>query len=196
MDPSIPVFPEYARKSVEVAARRLIREGGFRPEDFDDIRSEITTYALRQLRRHDVRMARLTTFVSMVVRDAANSLLRRRSVRRSWYPAGAASLEADTGCDEDGVETALVNLLDGDDTSIGMGYRRRSRHEEAMLRLDVDAVVSLLPDNLRACCAAIMDGRSISDLARESGMPHSTFRDCFIAPIRHAFEEAGMNGRV
>ena len=55
------------------------------------------------------------------------------------------------------------------------------------------AVVSGLPESLQACCADIMSGCSISEIARESGLPRSTFRDRVVAPIRSAFKAAGLD---
>jgi len=196
MGTRIPGLPEYAHTSIEIAARGLIGKGCFSPGDFDDIRSEITIYTLGQLPRFKAGKAKMRTFVNMVVRDGAVVLLRRRLAKKRWYRMAPASLEGDVGRDEDGAEVPLMDLLDGDEAAVSMGYRPRSRHEEAMLRLDVSAVVSMLPDNLRACCAAIMDGRTPTQVARESGIPHSTFRDHVIAPIRRALRAAGMDARI
>ena len=196
MDTRSPELPDYAHTSIEIAARSLIGKGGFTPDDFDDIRSEITVHTLRQLPRFEAGKASLRTFINLVVRDGRAGLLRRRFAKKRWCRMGTASLEGDVGLDEDGVKVPLMGLLDADEAAANMGYRQRSRHEEAMLRLDVSAVVSQLPDDLRACCAAIMDGRTPTDVARERGIPHSTFRRRFIAPIRRAFEEAGMDARI
>jgi DNA-directed RNA polymerase specialized sigma24 family protein len=196
MDTRAPELPDYAYTSIEVAARSLIGKGGFTPDDFEDIRSEITIHTLRQLPRFEADKASLRTFVNLVVRDGRAGLLRRRFTKKRWCRMGTASLDGDTGRDEDGVSVPLMDVLGADEMAISMGYRRRSRHEEAMLRLDVSTVLSQLPDDLRACCAAIMDGRTPTDVARESGIPQSTFRQRVLVPIRRAFEEAGIDARI
>ena len=71
-----------------------------------------------------------------------------------------------------------------------------SLDDDAMLRLDISAVISQLPAEQRERCLAIMAGRTPSELARERGMPRGTFRDHVIAPIRRAFEAAGMDARI
>ena len=63
MDTRNPGLSDYVRKSIDIAARKLIGKGGFTHDDLDDIRAEITLYTLRQLPRHDERKARLKTFV-------------------------------------------------------------------------------------------------------------------------------------
>ena len=196
MDTRIPGLPEYAQTSIEIAARGLIGKGWFTRDDFDDIRSEITIYTLRQLPRFNAGKAKLSTFVNLVVRDGAALLLRNQLSKTRWCRRKPGSLEVNVGRDEDGVELLMMDLLIADEMAIGMGYRTRARHEEAMLRLDVSAVISRLPDTLRACCAAIMEGRTPTQVARESGIPHTTFREHVIAPIRRAFEEAGMDARI
>ncbi|NLF17829.1 MAG: hypothetical protein GX595_11320 [Lentisphaerae bacterium] len=196
MDARTPVFPNYARKSVEVAASRLIRKGCFSPDDFDDIRSQLMVYTLRQLGRHNSHMAKLSTFVSMVVNDAAKLVLRNHLAGKRQLQRAAVSLDIPVDQGDADEDLAVADLVDGQAAAADLGYGAHSPHDEANLRLDVGTVLSLLPEPLRECCAAIMDGSSISDLAREKGLSRSTFRDQVMAPIRHAFESAGMGTRA
>lgn len=192
MDTRNSGLSDYARKSIDIAARRLIGKGGFTHDDLDDIRSEITLYTLRQLPRHDARKARLKTFISMVVTDGSKHVIRDHFAEKRQHQRASSSLDAQVGQDEDGSDITLLHLLDADETDMLLGNRHRPRHEETMLRIDVTSVVSGLPEELQACCTEIMNGRSISEIARESGLPRSTFRDRVVTPIRTAFQAAGL----
>jgi DNA-directed RNA polymerase specialized sigma24 family protein len=195
MDTRFPEFPEYAHTSIEIAARGLVGKGGFTAEDFEDIRSRIKLHTLRHLRRHDPRKAKLSTFVSMVVTDAANHMLRDQFAAKRQHRRAAASLDAPVGQSDEGEDLTMADVLGADEAATGLGYRNRSRHDEAVLRLDVSAVLSQLPDELRECCKAIMDGRTPTEIARKRGIPRRTFRDRVLAPIRRAFKEAGLDAR-
>lgn len=192
MDASHPQLTEDARNCIEVTARRLVRMCRLSPADLDDIVSELTIDLLDHLPRHDARRAALGTFVRTVVAGKAKRILRdlRRRKRRDGHDAD--SLDAAVERDEDGNEIALGDTLDADETAITLGQHRRSRHEEAILRLDITAVLSRLPGDLRECCTGIMDGSTVSDMARRSGLPRGAFRHHVICPIRQAFRDAGF----
>jgi DNA-directed RNA polymerase specialized sigma24 family protein len=192
MDTRNPGLSDYVRKSIDIAARKLIGKGGFTHDDLDDIRSEITLYTLRQLPRHDERQARLKTFVTMVVTDGAKHVIRDHLTEKRQEQRATASLDAAVTQDEDGTDITLLHLVGADETDILLGYRHQPRHEREMLRFEVASVVSGLPEELQACCAEIMNGRSFSEIARNSGLPRSTFRDRVITPLRSAFETAGL----
>lgn len=193
MNPEIFGLSDNAQTSIEIAARKLIRKGVFNKRDFDDIRSEITLYTLRQLPRYDPNRAKLSTFINMVVSDGSKHVLRDYYAEKRKWRRQCASLDASRCHDEDGNEITLLHLLDTDAVEIRRGKRNRPRNEEIMLKIDVAAVVSTFPPKLRDCCDAIMAGCNISQIAREREMPRSTFRGRIIAPIRHALKGAGLD---
>lgn len=192
MDTRNPGLSDYVRKSIDIAARKLIGKGGFTHDDLDDIRAEITLYTLRQLPRHDARKARLKTFISMVVTDGSKHVIRDHFAEKRQQQRATASLDAAVAQDEDGNDITLLHLLDADEIDFLLGRRDRTWVEREMLRIDVTSVVSGLPEELQACCTEIMNGRSISEIARESGLPRSTFRDRILNPLRSALETAGL----
>lgn len=190
MDTWTTSVTEDARRSIEVAARGLIGKCGLTHADLDDLISELTLDLIEHLPRHDARRSAYGTFVRIVVAGKAKRILRERT-RHKRMDLHAESLDAPAGRDEDGDDLTLGDTLDADDVAIRLGRRNRSRHAETVLRLDVTAVISCLPLSLQDCCAGIMEGRSVSELARERGISRSTFRDRVIAPIRQAFRDAG-----
>jgi len=192
MDASHPQLTEDARNCIEVTARRLVRMCRLAPADLDDIVSELTIDLLDHLPRHDARRGALGTFVRTVVAGKAKRILRDLRRRKRVDGHDSDSLDAPADRDEDGNEVALGDTLDADEAAIAQGRHTRSRHEEAVLRLDITAVLSRLPGDLRQCCTGIMEGRTVSELARESGLPRGAFRHHVICPIRQAFRDAGF----
>ena len=195
MDASRPRLTKDALNCIEVTARGLIGRCGLTRADLDDLISELTLDLIEHLPRHDARRSAFGTFVRVVVTGKSKRILRDLCRRKRTDEREAESLDAPAGTDEDGNEISLGDTLDADDTAILQGGRTRSRHEEAVLRLDVTAVLSRLPRGLQECCAGFMEGRSVSELARESGLSRSAFRDCVIAPLRQVFGDAGY-GKV
>jgi hypothetical protein len=191
MDASRPQLTEDAHRTIEVTARGLIRKCNLTPADLGDIISELTLDLLEHLPLHDDRRSAFGTFARIVVAGKSKRILRDLLRHKRTDQRDTESLDAPAGCDEDGHEVVLGDTLDADETAIGLGYRRRSRHGEAILQLDVTAVLSRLPRDLQECCSCIMEGRSVSEMARERGISRAAFRDRVIAPIRQAFRDAG-----
>ncbi len=193
MDASHPRLTEYARTNIEVTARNMIGKCGLGPADLEDVISELTLDLLEHLPLYNARRGKLTTFIQVVVAGKSKRILRDRSRQKRSFHRDAESLDARHRDEADGETCTLLDLLGADDIDIHLGRRNRSRHDEAILRMDVHAVIHRLPDCLRTCCDGIMEGRSISDLARSEGMPRKTFYDRVIVPIRQAFREAGYD---
>ncbi len=191
MDIQSPGLTDHALKNIEITARRLIGKCGITRADLGDLVSELTLDLLRHLPLHDERRSGLSTYVQVVVTGKARRILRDRCRGKRTCLRDADSLDAPNGRDEDGDEVCLADMLDADETAIALGHRGRSRRDEDILRLDVTAVLSRLPLDLQQCCAGLMDGRSVSELARESGLSRGAFRARVLAPIRRAFRAAG-----
>jgi DNA-directed RNA polymerase specialized sigma24 family protein len=193
MDANHPQFTEYARTNIEVTARNMIGKCGLGPADLEDVVSELTLDLLQHLPLYNSRRGKLTTFIQVVVDGKSKRILRDRSRQKRTFRRDAESLDARHHEGDDGETGTLMDLLNADDIDIRLGHRSRSRHDETVLRMDVHTVIHRLPDCLRTCCDGIMEGRSISDLARSEGIPRKTFYDRVVVPIRQAFREAGYD---
>ena len=185
-------LPDSALASIDIAASKLIRKPGFTRDDFEDVRNDIRLYVLLQWHRYDARKGAPSTFIKMVVGDASKQLLRSRFAGKRQRLRMASRLDAEIARDDEGNGISLLDLLDADEIELHPGRCHRPRQEQAHLRFDVRTTVSGLPKQLRECCIEIMRGRTFRELAREKGLPRSTFRDRFIVPIRRVFEAAGL----
>jgi len=192
MDTAHSYLADYTRRSIDIAARALMRTGVFSLQDLDDVRADITLYTLRQLPRHDGGKAKPKTFISMVVTDGSKHVIRDHFTEKRQDQRATASLDEVVAQHAEGEDITLLHLLDADEIDFLLGRRDRPWVEREMLRIDVASVVSGLPEELQACCTEIMNGRSISEIARESGLPRSTFRDRILNPLRSALETAGL----
>ena len=70
-----------------------------------------------------------------------------------------------------------------------------SQRDDIPLRADVHQAMGLLTARQRAICAALAEGRSVSEIARRLGCGWHTVERAIVA-IRRAFKEVGLDGWV
>ena len=190
---SHPGLPDYARTSIEVTARGLVGKCGLTKNDLDDLISELKVDLLQHLSRHDATRAGLNTYTQVVVGGKAKRILRDRCRHKSSIMWTAESLDAPVGEDEGSDRLPLGERVGDDEIDSRLGRSVPSHHENAMLRIEVSAVIGRLPAQQQICCEVLMADGSISDAARLAGVPRKTYYDRVVVPIRRAFRDAGLN---
>jgi DNA-directed RNA polymerase specialized sigma24 family protein len=156
----------------DLNARRLLRLGSIRADDLGDVTQEFVTEALTCWPWFDQRRSAAATFMTLLMRRRASSMVRtRRAVKRG---GDRRSLPLDQ----------ITQSLEPD--------HHRSHFDQALLRLDVRAVLAGLPLHQRRLCGLIAQ-MSVSAAARKLRVPrHSLLRQ--IQQIRQRFVNAGMEG--
>ena len=81
-------------------------------------------------------------------------------------------------------------LIVEDEADIRAGRRRRSREEEAQLRLDVSLVLSGLPNDLRKVAERLMT-ETVTEAAKSLGIPRTTLYGAK-ERLRRIFENTGL----
>lgn len=165
-------------------ARQLAGKAGFTPSDVEDIEQDIRMSILQRLPRFDSAKSNRHTFIAMVVRRCAASILEGRRAEKRNGGRRPQSLNAPIR-DAEGREVELHETLVGD-------ARRPGRSEEELrdLQADVLAAVAALPGHLRHWCE-VFAGQGIREASRELHIPRCRLQR-IKAEIRVHFEAAGL----
>jgi RNA polymerase sigma-70 factor (ECF subfamily) len=184
---------EYALEVVHHKARQLVGKAGYTNDDVADIEQDLITDLLERLPKFDPSKATHNTFVARLVERKISNLLRDRLAAMRDCRREDCSLndEIDTGDEEP--PTQRVATISQDEHDLRTGKYARPAEERADLRCDIEAVLAVLPPELRedADMLAVMP---ITEVARTLGVPRATFYDNYLAKIRAVFEDKGLNG--
>ena len=185
---------DYARTLIHHKAQQIIGKAGLRQCDLDDIKQEFTLDLLERMPKFNPNKASYNTFVARVVNRKLSRLLRDRYMKRRDYRREQCSVNEYVDDGDDGwIERAATLSQDDQD-------RRTDKHvlpetERTDLQLDVAQMLSDLPPKLGRA-AEMLTRMSVAEVARELGVPRSTFYDTYLAPLRQAFTASGMGEYV
>ena len=163
----------YATWYIDKKANELAGRDGFAADEADDIRQELKLHLLRRWARFDATKGKVTTFIQNVVDAKLCDMLRSQQRQQRDYQLTEPLSEA-----------AEHGQLDGT-----RGQPDVSDHEQMELRLDCEEVLARLPPDLRRI-AELLKEMSLSDAARELGIPKTTLWNRLAALRRH-FAAAG-----
>jgi RNA polymerase sigma-70 factor (ECF subfamily) len=164
-------------------ARQLVGKAGFTTSDVEDIAQDIRLDVLQRLPRFDAARSNRHTFIAMVVRRCAASILERQRAEKRNCGRRPRSLNAPVR-DSDGHEVELHQTLDAHTG------RPEASEKSRDLIADVRRVVASLPDDLRPWCE-VFGEVGIREAARALRVPRSRLQR-IKSELRTAFEAAGL----
>jgi len=181
----------YALELVHHKARQLVGKAGYTQDDVDDIKQDLIVDLLERLPQFDPAKATYNTFVARLVERKISNLLRDRQAEMRDHRREVCSLneEIDTGEDE---PVQRLTTISQDDQDIRTGKYARPAEERAHLQLDMDSVLDGLTPELRQV-AEMLQTKSVSQVARELGIPRRTFREKHLTQLREVFAAKGMD---
>jgi len=182
---------DYALELVHHKARQLVGKAGYTQDDVDDIKQDLIVDLLERLSQFDPTKATYNTFVARLVERKISNLLRDRQAEMRDHRREVCSLneEIDTGEDE---PVQRLTTISQDDQDIRTGKYARPAEERAHLQLDMDSVLDGLTPELRQV-AEMLPTKSVSQVARELGIPRRTFREKHLTQLREVFAAKGMD---
>lgn len=157
---------------IDYRALRLAARLGLDEQRTQDVRQELVLALLASLSRFDPAKSTWRTFACQVLDRRAKQLLRDEMARRSR---------------EAGRPVGLALRRDGSAPHTG-----NARHEDVEavdLRLDVEQVLSEMPERLRAVCA-LLASHTPTEAARLAGIPRTSLYR-LIEQARPYFRRAG-----
>jgi len=192
MDTQKKLHP-YAKTFIECKARQLVGKCGLLQSDVKDIEQELYTDLFRRIAKFNSDKAKLTTFIQRVVEHKIANILRDRCSGKSIAHRQCLSLDSTVQTDNStGRKITLGDCISNEQYERFVRGKTRSRQEERELVADVRQVVGTLPADLQAACGLLLEGLSISETARRTGIKRATFYQNVIEPLREAFREADL----
>jgi len=187
-DAKLVEINEYAQKLIKRTARTLVGKAGLTKSDIEDIEQELTLELLKRLPKFDPARAALNTFITAVIRMHAAKILETRSWGIRDYRREEFSLNEEVR-DGEGDTTERGDLIGREEHDRRLGGRsERDRHD---MVLDVDAVLSRLPEDTRKLCELVKT-MTAPEAARRLGIPESTAYKQ-LADLRETFRKAGLD---
>lgn len=181
----------YAQRTIKHSARGLVGKCGITRADLEDIESEMMLDVLERLPGHDQEKWSYKTFIPRIVKNKSNHILRNRGTGKEALLRGALSM--DLPCytaSQHGEGTITFHDVVSAESQQRDGSI--SGQELQDLQADIKTVLSSLSERQWRCCEAILDHQPISKIAKDNGLPRSTFYLHVINPIREAFKKAGL----
>jgi RNA polymerase sigma-70 factor (ECF subfamily) len=170
-------------------ATRLARGAGFTDADREDIGQELALEFIQRRADHDAERGSPSAFAAGVVRQRVVDILRERRAHRRGGGKGVLSLH-DEVTNGDGGRTERGDALDEADGRRRPGTHSRSDLELCELRLDVEAVLSRLPERLRRLCE-LLKHMTLAEASRHTGVPRATLYEDLVT-LRGIFVASGV----
>jgi len=189
---SIHDFDDFALDMVNIKAAELVGQAGFTADDFEDIKQEMLLDLLERLAKYDPSKSNFKLFVTCVIDRKGQNLIRYRESEIRDYRREAYSLNEDVTVADSEEPVQRLATIDQDDQDIRTGKYGRPAEERTQLRLDIEAVLAGLPPELRKA-AELLQTKSVTQVARELGVPRTTFYSKHLPLLRKAFTAMGLN---
>ena len=172
------------------SSNELIGRYGLTPDDREDLEQEMALDLLLRLPKFDPERACLNTFIARVVERRVSTIIRHRTAAKRDCRSHVCSLDEPIP----GVEGCSTrhDMISQGDCDLRVGRYGRSEVERLDLRIDVSLVLAGLPPELRALAERLCT-HSVTEIARELGVPRSTLYETGIARLRKAFEDKGLD---
>lgn len=168
--------------------RQLIGSYGFEEQDRESLEQELLLRILQGMRRYDQSQAHRNAFVTTIVERSVATLIRDKCAgKRDHRRIG--SLHSLVKC-ADGGKTEIAETIGQESYDARRGRAPRGAETLFELTNDVQNCLTKLPRELRELAESLKQ-KSVSQIAREMGIPRTTLRER-VRQLRERFESEGM----
>jgi RNA polymerase sigma-70 factor (ECF subfamily) len=183
------VLDRFACHLISSKAKRLIGQFGFRADEEEDIRQDLTCDLLDRLRKYDPRRSKRTTFTKMVVEQRISWIIEHRTAGKRDYRLRRTSLNEEIR-DGEGGATQRLDTISADDVLRAMGVGRMTVEEQMDLRIDLERAAKRLSRELRWLFESLKT-KTLAEISRETGIPRSTLNNR-MEKLRRTLEDSGL----
>lgn len=182
------LFEALTLKLIKKRVRRLVGKHGISTSDQEDLEQDLYLHLLERLRRFDENLQNIQAYLGKILDHRVVTILRKRTAEKRDHRRHRSLSES--ARDIDGQTVELAALIPDDHVTDRDGLAREGSLARKEREIDVNAVMALLPENLRVL-ADRLKWDTPSEVARQTGVPRTTVNDA-IRRIRKHFEEHGI----
>jgi RNA polymerase sigma factor (sigma-70 family) len=180
---------KFTQGFVRKKARQLAGKFGFKRHDRDEIAQQLYLKLVKHLDAADPDDPKWKAFVAITVYRCIANLIRDNKAEKRDYRR-ACSIHVVIGADGDG-PVELADTISEHEIPAHRARAKRSERDLADLQIDMAACIADLPDeNHREFCERLKHD-SISQIARDTGIPRTTL-SAWLVRLRRRFEEHGL----
>ena len=181
----------FAGRYIQRKAKQLVGRARFTDSDRPEIEQDLRIALLERTPKFDPQVRHWNVFVTMVIEQQVATILESRRTQKCEHSQNITSLSVQV-MGEDGEWTELGRTVGPEHREGVTGRVVRCDQDQSDLQLDLETVLSELPDEMRDLCQRLKND-SISQVARDLGIPRSTLNDR-LKKLRAIFEEKGLSG--
>lgn len=182
-----PLANGFASRFIRLKARQLVQRPEFGSADLEDVEQDLKLQLWRRFPKYDPRRGSLQGFIKTVVERQAATLIKRRKARGRWPTQSVRSLDRSAKS-----PAGFAQVLTTEDRLRHRHIRPRSELQQICLSHDVNCLLASLPSEKARLCRQFLHSGSISETARQMGIPRSTVSDRMHRLIK-PFEEAALH---
>ncbi|MCP4662413.1 MAG: sigma-70 family RNA polymerase sigma factor [bacterium] len=176
---------KYLEERIKWAIREVMGQYGLTESDIDDLSQELRLDLLRRLPKYKPARSSRRTFASRLIINKVRTIIAERTAQKRDYRKTAFSLDEEIGGAGDAAPVGDRFMAPG------AGATEEGR---LTLQIDLETVLSPLPNQHCAICAGLREEQAITELAHDLGVSRSTIY-ARLAELRRRLVERGYGPR-
>lgn len=182
-------FDAQTKRLIRSRAYWLLKTGLFPRYMLDDITQSLSIVIYQASTTFDESKGNFHTYVNHILMNRAKNMIDVEVRKKAACSVEILNLDEEINEDQ----VTLGDLISDKSVAALLGKCTRSPYELYELRCLIRQAMDNMPEEYANICQAILDGETISSLARHFGITRSWFREKYFLPIRKSFLEVGLD---
>lgn len=175
---------------IRITAQRLVGKYGFSYDDLEDIQQELWLDLHQRTPNFNPKLSKPQTFFKLIVRHKVATMIRYRLQRKRDYRRLQSN--AREGEDYDDCTDSILRVVSQDEIDLRTGKFGDPKIVRHDFIIDFTRTISRLSPDQKYLLELLSD-KPIAEIAREIGVPRSTFYDRYFAPLREHLRKNGLD---
>ena len=183
-------FRKYAVWIIKYKAKQLVGKAGFNESDIEDLEQDMMLDVLCRLPKYDSKKAKLSTFVSRILRHRIATIIDERQAYKRDLEQCSLSLN-DVLIWSDGEIVERIDAYDIEEYLKRTGRLSRTFEDRMDISIDLEIVIASLSPEMRTLCERLKS-ENVAEISRDSGIPRVTLYNR-IKKLRKLLEASGLS---